>query len=223
MKFDKGIAKKYRNALEEAVKIVIEKGNKQQRFVAKLIEKTDILIRVVPLKEINVSGVCGVIDNVRTNERIANEVIDVETAMGEIYITFSDWCWDVAGMRGCTGTLVHEGLHAYDFARIISSFSKADTEPDNVLDLTLYELERRAAVTSGEYLSIIAEPDYISDGLALDLISLDKNGKPAVDYKAIEQRMQNGYGLNAKEQGVKMSDMLGLKPKSKGFFNKLFG
>ena len=223
MKFDKGIAKKYRRAIEEAVKIVIEKGNKQQRFVAKLIAKTNVTIRVVPLSEINVSGVCGVINNSKTNKRITKGVLEIEDAMGEIYITFSDWCWDVAGMRGCTGTLVHEGLHAYDFARIISSFSKADTEPDNVIDLTLYELERRAAVTSGEYLSIIAEPDYIDDGLQLSLISLDKNGKPAVDYKAIEGRMQNGYGLNANEQGVRMSDMLGLKPKSKGFFSKLFG
>ncbi|HQU81650.1 MAG TPA: hypothetical protein PKY59_00905 [Pyrinomonadaceae bacterium] len=223
MKFDSKVETKYRNAIEEAVETILERGNKQQKNVAKLAKESDLLIRFVPLDEIGVSGVTGVIDNNKTNARIKNETLDIVEALGEIYITFSDWCLDVAGQRGCQGTFVHEGLHAYDFAKIISTFSKAEEEPENIYDLTLYELEHRAAVTSGDYLVRIGKPDFIDDGLQLNLVSLDKDGKPFVDMEGIKIRMQNGYGLNESEQGVIISKMLGLKPRKEGFFSKLFG
>ncbi len=124
MKFADDVQTKYRDAIEEAVETILGKGNKQQRNVAQKVKDTDLLIRFVPLAEINCSGVTGVIDNNKTNRRINREPIEVEEAMGEVHITFSDWCWDVAGQRGCQGTLVHEGLHAFDFARMISEFSK---------------------------------------------------------------------------------------------------
>lgn len=222
MKFDSKVETKYRDAIEEAVETILERGNKQQKNVAKLAKESDLLIRFVPLDEIGCSGVTGVIDNNRTNSRIKNETLDIKEALGEVYIAFSDWCWDVAGQRGCQGTMVHEGLHAYDFAKIISTFSKAEEEPENIYDLTLYELEHRAAVTSGDYLVRIGKPDFIDDGLQLNLVSLDANGKPFVDMEGIKIRMQNGYGLNESEQGVIISKMLGLKPRKQGFFSKLF-
>lgn len=222
MKFDSKVEKKYRDAIEEAVETILERGNKQQKNVAKLAKESDLLIRFVPLDEIGCSGVTGVIDNNRTNSRIKNETLDIKEALGEVYIAFSDWCWDVAGQRGCQGTMVHEGLHAYDFAKIISTFSKAEEEPENIYDLTLYELEHRAAVTSGDYLVRIGKPDFIDDGLKLNLVSLDKNGKPFVDMDGIKIRMQDGYGLNESEQGVIISKMLGLKRRKSGFISKLF-
>ncbi|MCD9186240.1 MAG: hypothetical protein LUM44_07390 [Pyrinomonadaceae bacterium] len=223
MKFDSKVETKYRDAIEEAVETILEKGNKQQKNVARLAKESDLLIRFVPLDEIGCSGVTGVIDNNKTNERIKNETLDIREALGEVHITFSDWCWDVAGQRGCQGTMVHEGLHAYDFAKIISTFSKAEEEPENIYDLTLYELEHRAAVTSGDYLVRIGKSDFIDDGLKLNLVSLDADGKPFVDMEGIKIRMQNGYGLNESEQGVIISKMLGLKPRKEGFFSKLFG
>lgn len=223
MKFDSKVETKYRDAIEEAVETILEKGNKQQKNVARLAKESDLLIRFVPLDEIGCSGVTGVIDNNRTNERIKNETLDIREALGEVYIAFSDWCWDVAGQRGCQGTMVHEGLHAYDFAKIISTFSKAEEEPENIYDLTLYELEHRAAVTSGDYLVRIGKPDFIDDGLKLNLVSLDTDGKPFVDMEGVKIRMQNGYGLNESEQGVIISKMLGLKQRKSGFISKLFG
>ena len=223
MKFDAKVESRYRDAIEEAVETILERGNKQQKNVARLAKASDLLIRFVPLAEINCSGVTGVIDNNRTNSRIKNEILDIEDALGEVYIAFSDWCWDVAGQRGCQGTFVHEGLHAYDFAKIIASFSRAESEPENVYDLTLYELEHRAAVTSGEYLVRIGKPDFIDDGLQLSLVSLDKSGKPFVDMNGIKQRMQNGYGLNEAQQGAIMSEMLGLRRRKTNFISRLFG
>lgn len=223
MKFDSKVGTIYRDAIEEAVETILERGSKQQKNVARLTKESDLLIRFVPLAEINCSGVTGLIDSNHTNERIQNETLDIREALGEVYITFSDWCWDVAGQRGCQGTFVHEGLHAYDFAKIISTFSKAEEEPENIYDLTLYELEHRAAVTSADYLVRIGKPDFIDDGLQLSLVSLDENGKPFVDMDGIESRMQNGYGLNQSEQGVIISQMFGLKARKRGFIKRLFG
>lgn len=217
MIFDAKVEPKYRHAIEEAAHTILEKGSKQHRNTAKHVIESDLLIRFVPLDKIGCSGVTGLIDSRRTNRRIAAEELSVMEAMGEVYITFADWTFDVAGQRGCQGTLVHEGLHAYDFAKIISSFSKADTELENLYDLTLYELEHRAAVTSAEYLVRIGEPDYIDDGLKLNLVSLDADGKPFADMAGIDLRMQNGYGLNGNNQGMLMSRMLRLRRKGEGF------
>jgi hypothetical protein len=224
MKFANDVQTKYRDAIEEAVETILEKGNKQQRNVARLAKETDLLIRFVPLAEINCSGVTGVIDVDKTNRLIERRTVGVEEAMGEIYIAFADWTFDVAGQRGCQGTLVHEGLHAFDFARMISAYSRPEAGEENPYDLTLYRLERRAAEISADYLVRIGEPDYIDDGLKLNLVCLDENGKPCIDRSGIEQRMKNGYGLDETDQGAKISDILGIKPRSAGFsFRRFLG
>jgi len=221
MKFADNVKTEYRDAMEEAVETILERGNKQQKNVARTAKETDLLIRFVPLAEINCSGVTGLIDNRKTNRRINNETIEIEEAMGEIYIAFSDWCWDVAGQRGCQGTLVHEGLHAFDFARMISEFSKNEEGEENHYDLTLYELEKRAAQISADYLVRIGKPDYIDDGLQLNLVCMDAEGKPCIDNAGIESRMQNAYGLNESNRGAKISDILGVRPRS-GFSIRRF-
>lgn len=224
MIFDDKVERRYRDAIEEAAQTVLEKGNKQHRNTAKHCIESDLLIRFVPLDQIGCSGVTGLIDSRRTNKRIAAEELSIIESMAEAYITFADWTFDVAGQRGCQGTLVHEGLHALDFARIISSFSKSDIEPESIYDLSFYELERRAAITSADYLVRIGEPDYIDDGLKLNLVSLDAEGKPFADMAGIDIRMQNGYGLNSNNQGIMMSRMLRLRRKGEGFsFTKWLG
>ena len=223
MIFADDVEKKYRDAMEEAVETILEKGNKQQKNVARTAKETDLLIRFVPLAEINCSGVTGVIDNIKTNRKINRGQIEVEEAMSEIFIAFSDWCWDVAGQRGCQGTMVHEGLHAFDFARMISEYSKLEKGEENIYDLTLYQLEHRAAQISADYLVRIGKPDYIDDGLKLNLVCMNERGEPCVDKNGIDLRMQNGYGLNESNQGAKISDILGIKQQHGFSIRRLLG
>lgn len=217
MIFADDVKQRYRDAIEEAAAVILEKGNKQHRHTARLIIESDVLIRFVPLSQIGVSGITGLIDSGRTNRRIRNEHLTVTDAMAEVHITFSDWTYDVAGQRGCQGTLVHEGLHACDFGKIISSFSREDVAPDDVFDLPLYDLEHRAAMASADYLVRIGRDDFIDDGLKLNLVGLDRDGKPFVDIEGIKLRMQNGYGLSEDNRGAMISRMLGLKRRSEGF------
>lgn len=210
MIFD-GVEPRYRGAIVEAAETILEKGNKQQRNVARYAIESELVIRFVPLEKIKVSGITGLVDSRATNRRIRDEKLTVEEAMGEVHITFSDWCVDEVGQRACQGTLVHEGLHAYDFARMISVYSKNGKE-ENPYDLTLYELERRAALISADYLARIGTPDFVKDGLDLDLVFLDKDGNPQIDREGILRRLKNSYGLDDDDQGRKISSILGVNP-----------
>ncbi len=224
MRFDSHIKPKYRDAIEEAISVVIEKGNPGHVETAMCIRDSKVKIQFVPLKKIQCSGVTGIIDAGKTNDRIKNENIGLIDALGEVYIKFADWTFDVAGQRGCQGTIVHEGLHACDFAKLVATLSNIDTEPLGVVDPSLYDLEYRAAVASAEYLQIIGAPDFVDDGLKLGLLKLDTDGKPLVDLEGIDQRMKDGYGVTADAPGVLMTDMLGLKPKDEpSRLARLFG
>jgi hypothetical protein len=224
MIFEDSVKTKYRDAIEEAVQTILDSGNPGHVQTATCIHDSDVRIGFVPLKQIGCSGVTGCSSPRKTNRRIKQEPIDLMDALGEIYIKFADWTFDVAGQRGCQGTIVHEGLHACDFARVISTFSNAEIDPLEIYDPTLYELERRAAVASAEYLVLIGAPDFIDDGLKLGLVALDPDGKPFVDINGIEQRMQDGYGVTPEAPGITMSRMLGLRQKGEpSRFAKFFG
>ena len=202
--------------VNDAVETILEKGNETHCRTIKALTRGDTEIRVVPIQKINVSGITGLIDRRRTNRAISDDPVSFYEALGHVHITFSDWTFDTAGPRGVEGTLVHEGLHACDFAEIISTFSRAETDPLDISDFSLYELERRAAVTSAEYLSLIGKEDYIHEGMQLGLVGLDPDGIPFVDIEGIESRMQNGYRVNPSDQGIMISRLLGIRPKGSG-------
>jgi hypothetical protein len=100
-----------------------------------------MLIRVGPVSKINASGVTGLIDAGDTNDRIEDERLSLREAFDEIYIAIAEETIDTGGQRGCEGTFIHEGRHAFDFARTIESFSDADVNPLSLFDPTLYDLE----------------------------------------------------------------------------------
>ena len=117
--------------------------------------------------------------------------------------------------RGCEGTFVHEGRHAYDFARTIESFSNADVNPLSIFDPTLYELEWEAHKISGEYMLRIGRDEYIAEGLDLMILGRKEVAGPCyVDDAGICTRLQNSYGLDLKgNPGARASELLGLRQK----------
>src|SRR5438128_8130773 len=135
MKFDKGIAKKYRESVEDAFQTILDKGNDLHREVMNDILESQMLVRVKPVAEINASGITGLIDARKTNARLASQRPDRREAFGEIYIAIANETIDTGFQRGCEGTFVHEGRHAYDFAETINSLSNADVNPLSVFNL----------------------------------------------------------------------------------------
>ncbi len=214
MKFDKGIQKKYRKSVEDAFDTILEKGTDEQRRVMKAIIDSKMLIRVKPVSEINASGVTGLIDAAATNHKIASERLGFREALGEVYIAIAKETIDTGGQRGCEGTFVHEGRHAYDFAQTIESFSDADVNPLSIFDPTLYDLEWEAHKTAGNYMLQVDRDDYLDEGLQLMILGREENGPCFVNDDGIRSRLSDSYGLTPEgNQGPLASELLGLKIK----------
>ena len=211
MKFDKGIDKKYRTSVEDAIAAIIANGNDFHKHMMNEILESDMLVRVRSVNEINASGITGIIDERRTNERMSDERLSLREALGEIYIAIANETIDTGGQRGCEGTFVHEGRHAYDFAQTIESLSNADVNPLSVFNPTLYELEWEAHKTAGDYMICIDRKEYLDEGLQL-MILCQEGGKCAVSDDGIIRRLRESYGLEINgDQGRLASEMLGLR------------
>lgn len=215
MRFDHGIEKRYRRSVEDGFDAILAQGNELHREIVGLILESDMLVRVRPVSEINASGVTGLVDRGDTNDKIEDSRLNLLEAFGEVYIAIAEETIDTGGQRGCEGTFVHEGRHAYDFARTIESFSMADVNPLSVFDPTLYELELEAHKISGDYMLCVARDEYIEEGLGLMILGRSDAITPCyVDDTGIHTRLANSYGLDpVNNPGPRASELLGLRTK----------
>jgi hypothetical protein len=211
MRFDKGIAPKYRQSIEDAFQTILEKGNANHRRTAQLILDSEMLVCVQPVSRVNGSGITGAIDRGETNDKIQTERLNVREALGEIFITIAEETIDTGFQRGCEGTFVHENQHALDFAETIASFSDADVNPLSLFDPTHYEMELRAHITAGEYMLEINRDEYLEEGFSLMILGRNENGY-FIDREGIDRRLRESYGLSANgNQGRPASELLGLR------------
>lgn len=213
MQFKPNIASKYQKSVSDAFAVILEKGSENQRFIAGEIIASDLLINVAPVSKIKASGITGLKNAFKTNRRIDSERLNLREAMGEVYIAIAEETIDIGGQRGCEGTLIHEGRHAYDFAQTIASFSDADVNPLSVFNPTLYELEWEAHKTSGDYMIRIGLDEYLNEGIEL-MILKNENGVCEVCTDGIKRRLIENYRLDeVKNQGKTAADLLGLDQK----------
>ncbi|CAN5602232.1 hypothetical protein BH24ACI3_BH24ACI3_15600 [soil metagenome] len=212
MRFAAVIDEKYRRSVEDALAAIADLGTEEQKKIIGHIVASEMQIRVRPVSEINGSGVTGLIDPGETNDRIADERMNVREALGEIYIAIAEETIDTGGQRGCEGTLVHEGRHAYDFARTIESFSHAETNPLSIFDPTLFELEWAAHKISGEYMLCVNQDEYLHEGLHLMILGREHETAPCfVDDYGITRRLRESYNLErGQNEGPTASQLLGL-------------
>ncbi|MEP6945209.1 MAG: hypothetical protein ABJA02_04775 [Acidobacteriota bacterium] len=210
MKFDKGIEPKYRKSVEDAFAAIIANGNDFHRYMMHEITESDMLVRVQPVSAINASGVTGLISSIKTNYRLAHERISLREALGEIYIAIANETIDTGGQRGCEGTFVHEGRHAYDFAQTLESLSNADMNPIGIFNPTLYELELEAHKAAGDYMLCVNKAEYLDEGLQL-MILCEEGGKCEISNDGIMKRLHDSYGLDLNgNQGALASQMMGI-------------
>jgi len=211
MKFDKGIAKKYRKSVDDAFQTILDKGDDHHRLVTREIIASNMLVQIKPVGETNASGRTGLSSVLRTNAKMAMERLTFREALSEIYIVIAEETIDTGGQRGCEGTFVHEGQHAYDFAKTLESLSNADMNPLDVFNPTLYELEWEAHQTAGRYMLRVNGSEYIEEGLQLMILGQAADGTYFVDDDGIRRRLQESYGLALDgNQGHLASRMLGI-------------
>jgi len=211
MKFDKGIDKKYRQSVEDALETILEKGNERHRQTVKLILDSQMIVCVHPVSKINASGITGVVSASRLNDRIESERMSLQDAFDELFITIAEETIDTGFQRGCEGTFAHENQHAFDFAQTIESFSNADINPLSIFNPTLYEMEWEAHLAAGEYAMQIGKDEYLEEGVTLMILGRNESGC-FLDHDGIKRRLKESYGLELDgTMGSLASQMLGLK------------
>jgi hypothetical protein len=211
MKFERGIAAKYRKSIDDAFDKILTVGSEEHREYMSKILASNMRVRVEPVREINASGITGLISSVKTNYRLATNRLDAEDALGEIHITIAEETIDAGGQRGCEGTFVHEGRHAYDFALALESISNADMNPIGIYDPSLYELEWNAHKAAADYMVRRAEQEFIDEGVDLMILALGTNGSCFVNEDGIRRRLNESYGLNVDvNPGPSASRMMGI-------------
>ena len=210
MKFDSGITRKHRKSIKDAIAAIVQNGNDFHRHLMNEIVASDMLFRVRPLAEVDgASGRTGLISTIATNIRMATERLNLRDALGEVYIIFA--AETLASQRGCEGTLVHEGRHAYDFAQTLSSLSNADMNPLEVFNPSLYELEWEAHKTAGDYMICMGKQEYLDEGIQLMILALGSDGSCFVNNDGIRQRLRESYGLAVDgNQGHLATQMMGI-------------
>lgn len=211
MKFDKGIAKKYRRSIEDAFETILDKGNEKHRRTMKFVLDSEMLVCVHPVSKVAASGITGAINPSRLNDRISDERLSLTEAFGEIFITIAEETIDTGFQRGCEGTFAHENQHAFDFAQVIESFCNADINPLSIFNPNLYELEWEAHIAAGEYALQIGKDEYLEEGVALMILGRNDSGC-FLDHDGIKRRLKESYGLElGGNLGALASDMIGLR------------
>jgi hypothetical protein len=211
MRFDDGIDKKYLKSVDDALAAIMIQGNDEHRRITQLILDSNMLIQVKPVSAVKASGVTGVISPWSTRGKL-DEPMRLMEALGEVYICIAKETIDTGGQRGCEGTLVHEGRHAFDFAQVIVSLSEADINPLSIFDPTLYELEYAAHKTSGEYMLCVNRDEYMNEGLDLGMLGRDSTGQCFVSDDGIKLRLRDNYQVELDGyQGKLASEIIGLR------------
>lgn len=194
--------------IEDAFQTILDTGNEKHRRSARLILGSEMLVCAGPVSKVLASGITGVINPSKTNDKIASERLSLQDALGEVFITVAEET--LSTRRGAEGTFVHENEHALDFARVIESFSNADVNPLSLYDPTLYEMEWAAHVASGEYMIQMNKDDYLDEGLGLMILGRSENGC-FVDPDGIKCRLRDNYGLDLNGNlGNRASELAGL-------------
>jgi len=195
MRFDKGIAAKYRQSIDDAFATIVDKGDDQHKRVINAILESGMRVQVGPVEQRNASGQTFLPNPVRANARLLTERLSLEDALREISIFIAQETIDTGGQRGCEGTFVHEGQHAYDFADAIASYSNRDVNPLGVSNPSLYELEWAAHQTAGRYMLRINKPEYLDEGIDLMILDRKDDGTYFVNDDGIRKRLNDSYGL----------------------------
>lgn len=195
MRFDNGIDIKYRKSIDDAFATILEKGDDQHKRVMRAIIDSEMLVEVGPVAQRNASGQTFLPNPVRANARLLTSRLSPEDALREICIFIAEETIDTGGQRGCEGTFVHEGQHAFDFADALSSYSNRDVNPLAVSDPSLYELEWAAHQTAGRYMLLINKQEYLDEGIDLMILGRKDDGTYFVNDDGIRKRLNDSYGL----------------------------
>ncbi len=187
-----------RRRIELAVNDIESHGDSLHRRIARFLAQTDLIIFVGPVSIVRGSGSVQLNDQKAARTAVLKGNLELAEAAAFVRLNIARETIDTGGQRGIEGTLVHEGKHALDFAKMLSTFSMGDETPN--FNPTAFQKEYSAHLTSAFYL-MRRGAEFIKEGLSLGLLR-EKKGKITVSREGIRSRLENSYRLTPKSPGA---------------------
>jgi hypothetical protein len=214
--YDPNVDEVARKAIHDALVEVSKHGNKQDRAMAKFILENDVTIGIT-----GGDNATGFQDRAATQQRVNQGWVPMGEAASYIRINVS---YQVAHPDSpektvnLQGTLVHEGKHAFDDARTMSSLSAAQGM-NVVWNPTLYKAENDAYHREANYLlrrgsvgqTVGLDTNGTVNGYGMGLLTKDGE-KIKVNEQKIQDIIQTTYGVNKDNQGPTTTQQYNLRP-----------
>ena len=123
MNFDRSVPAADRHRILKALGDIRKFGTTQQALIARFIEESAISIHLGTAQKVGGSGSVRIERIVSAQLAVWRGGVTISRATQFIQLNIARETIDTGGQRGIEGTLVHEGKHAMDYARMIASFS----------------------------------------------------------------------------------------------------
>ena len=150
MNFDTSVANDDRRKIIKALQDIKLHGTALQNTTARFIEDSPITIKIGKTEIVRGSGSVLIDKILGANWAIMRGELSIKDSAKFVRLNIARETIDDGGQRGIEGTLVHEGKHALDFARMISTFSSGDKR--RFFNPTIFQTEYSAHLTSAFYL-----------------------------------------------------------------------
>lgn len=203
MRFDASVPEIDRQRILRALGDIKKYGDSLQRKTAEFIEQSTISVYIGAAEKVGGSGSVYIDKVIPAQWAIYRGAISVLDAARFIRLNVARETIDTGGQRGIEGTLVHEGKHAQDFARMIAGFSAG--KENKYFDPTAFQREYSAHLTAAFYL-MRRGGEYAQEGIGLGIL-YQSGGKISVNRKGIRARLKNNYGLTLEKAGKRLSNL----------------
>jgi len=203
MRFDASVPEIEKQQILQALDDIKNYGDSLQRSTAKFIVQSAISVYIGLAEKVGGSGSVYIDRIIQAQWAIYRGGLSVLDATRFIRLNIARETIDTGGQRGIEGTLIHEGKHAQDFARMIASFSAGNEY--KYFDPTAFQREYSAHLTAAFYL-MRRGGEYAQEGIDLGLL-YQSNGKISINRKGIRARLKNNYGLTLETPGKRLSNL----------------
>lgn len=200
MRYFSDVSEEDQRKIGQAIEDIVRFGDRFQADIARFIKNTELKLFVGPVSVVRGSGSVQLEDHKRARRRVGKGVLGLREAARHVRLNIARETIDTGGQRGIEGTLVHEGKHALDFAKMLATASLGIEE--GFFNPTAFQKEYSAHLTAAFYLRRRGG-EYTEEGLRLGLLK-QSGSAISVDPEGIRNRLKRNYGLSPEHPGARL-------------------
>lgn len=204
MRFDaRSVPEIDKRKILRALDDIKEYGDSLHRRIAAFIEQSAISVYIRTAEKVGGSGSVYIDQIIPAQWAIYRGELSFFEAAEFIRLNIARETIDTGGQRGIEGTLIHEGKHAQDFARMLARFSAGNKS--GYFNPTAFQREYSAHLTAAFYL-MRRGGEYAREGIDLGIL-YQSGEKIGINRKGIRARLKNRYNLTPDAPGKRLREL----------------